>query len=84
MRFADLRPGQLARIPTVHAKPGELPPVVRVESVPDACEDVTCGCWRLDSRDIETGQARPYHRNPAFPVTVVTPAASAAGPKEAA
>ncbi|MGW6498579.1 hypothetical protein [Nonomuraea angiospora] len=75
MTFKDLQPGQLVRIARIHALPGELAPVVRVEADMHVCTDDLCGCLVVTTRDIETGRARPYHRWPSFPVTIVTPAA---------
>lgn len=74
MTFSELQPGQLARIPRVHARLGELAPVVRVEAGMHPCTDGTCGCLVVDTRDIETGHVRPYHREPGFPVVAITPA----------
>lgn len=75
MTFKDLQPGQLARIPRVHALLGELAPVVKVEADMHPCTDGTCDCLVVTTRDIETGRARPYHRRPDFPVVAITPAA---------
>ena len=74
MSFADLQPGQLARIARIHAPLGELPPVVRVEADMHPCTDGTCGDLVCTTRDIETGAVRPYHRPADFPVTIITPA----------
>lgn len=73
MTFAELIPGQLARIPRVHARLGELAPVVRIESRMCACTDGLCRDLVCITRDIETGVEHPYHRPPDFAVTVVTP-----------
>ncbi|MFB4276078.1 hypothetical protein ACBJ59_12340 [Nonomuraea sp. MTCD27] len=76
MTFSELLPGQLARIPRPHAELGEpLPPVVRIELHPCPCSGPHCSCWIAFGRDIETGRLNPYHREPGFAVTVVTPAA---------
>lgn len=74
MTFAELIPGQLARIPRVHARLGELAPVVRIEAGMCACTDGACDCLVAFGRDIETGRLNPYHRRPDFSVTVITPA----------
>lgn len=71
MTFGELRPGQLVRIAREQARPGELPPVVRVGSDMHPCTDGLCSCLVVTTRDVETGVARPYHRRPDFPVTVI-------------
>ncbi|MBF8187349.1 hypothetical protein ITP53_16735 [Nonomuraea sp. K274] len=75
MTFKDLQPGQLARIPRIHARPGELAPVVRVEADMHPCTDGLCACLITFGREIETGHLNPYHRPADFAVVAITPAA---------
>lgn len=69
MNITELRPGFLARIRRMHARPGEQPPpVVAVESLPEPCGDGHCQDVRLVARDLETGRELVYHRPPEFEV----------------
>lgn len=67
--FQDLAPGQLARVKRMHARPDEqLPPIVVIESTPEACGDGTCPDLRVTARNPETGRELVYHRPPRFEV----------------
>jgi hypothetical protein len=71
--FVDLRPGVLARIPRVHARPGEQQPIIRVETAQEPCSRDDCCDVQMWVRDIETGATYVAHRPPTFEVEIVSP-----------
>jgi hypothetical protein len=71
--FVDLRPGVLARIPRVHARPGEQQPVIRVETAQEPCSNDDCCDVQMWVRDIESGAVYVAHRPPTFEVEIVSP-----------
>jgi hypothetical protein len=71
--FVDLRPGVLARIPRVHARPGEQQPIIRVETAQEPCGRVDCCDVQMWVRDIESGAVYVAHRPPTFEVEIVSP-----------
>ncbi|MFE3449660.1 hypothetical protein ACFXJ8_12060 [Nonomuraea sp. NPDC059194] len=76
MRFADLEPGSLARVPKAYApRPGDpLPPAVRMDHKPTPCGANWCEALNVVARDLETGATHYYHRKPDFQVIEITPA----------
>lgn len=69
MRFDQLTPGQLARVPRMHARRGEQPPpIVVIESQLKKCGLGDCLDWEVTARDPETGREHVYHRPPGFDV----------------
>lgn len=73
MRFDQLTPGQLARVPRMHARRGEQPPpIVVIESQLKKCGLGDCLDWEVTARDPETGREHVYHRPPGF--VTATPA----------
>jgi hypothetical protein len=78
MRFADLAPNRLARIPAADAELGDpLPPAVEITSEPSKCPRLQCGCWELAAKRVDSGKELVYHRQPDFQVIEITPAEEA-------
>ncbi|MEV7011583.1 hypothetical protein [Streptosporangium sp. NPDC051022] len=77
MKFRDLTPGTLARIPLVYRLPDSptVPAAVEILAPPAPCRNVLCPAWDVMARVIETGEERPYHRRPEFEVVLITPQA---------
>lgn len=79
MTFADLTPGQLARIPDAPdpwtAPTTGLPPAVKILTPPIPCSNPICRAVQLLARDVDGGQPRLYHRLPGRVVVHITPEA---------
>ncbi|MBG0830550.1 hypothetical protein HS041_22570 [Planomonospora sp. ID67723] len=78
MKFRDLTPGTLARVPDA---PGGfdhlsavLPPAVEILTVPVPCALPSCMAFEVMAREIDGGRPRLYHRRPDRGVIHITEA----------
>ncbi|GAA3441028.1 hypothetical protein [Planomonospora venezuelensis] len=86
MKFGDLAPGVLARIPfaenNVFVNPTRaLPPAVEILTAPTPCPVAPCEGLEVMAREVDGGRPHLYHRLPERPVTLITPAVAEEAPR---
>ncbi|MFI7532617.1 hypothetical protein [Streptosporangium sp. NPDC049376] len=75
MKFGDLTPGTLARIPAppdTLTPDSVLPPAVQILTYPTPCRRRGCRAVEVMARLQDGGRPRLYHRLPTRPVVLIT------------